>query len=241
MRDLLPPIHETGAAPRSRLVRIARLVCAGAEAMAAQACPGVALKTRVSQGAWATYHRGPCSQHPRAHLLNFGTGCIKRVLASWNPVWPSETSGREMVRFGWDHAYGPMTGAVRLACLTAHEVAHLVTHVEVRRPVRPHGPEFLARLKELHRRGRVARAIAGLEAAAEELGLREVLPMPTRCGPATTPWAFEPGMRVSFLGPRGAFRAGTVKRVNRTTISVQADEDPPCRWWRVPPRLARPL
>jgi len=211
---------------------------------------GVPVLVRVRHGVWATHYRPPHPSRPRGpHLLQIGTRMVAHQLE--DPA-AGDTAGRERRRFGLDRAWGD-TPRARLACLLVHEIAHLATHLRHapwRRP-RTHGPEFQAVLLELHARGFARRAWDGLRALAPAAELDRPFP-PTPPGPAprrrprrpsrparpaTT--AVAPGDRVVWSDRHGVGHTGTVRRVNRRTVTVSEDGRPPHEWWRVPPRLLR--
>lgn len=211
---------------------------------------GVPVQVRVRHSVWATHYRPPHPARPQApHVIQIGTRMVAHQL---DAAAASDTSGRERRRFGLDRPWGD-TPRARLACVLVHEVAHLVTHlrhVPERRP-RTHGREFQAVLLELHARGFARRAWDGLRELAPSPELdRPFPPSPARphprrrprrparpLRPATT--AVVPGDRVVWPDRSGVSHAGTVRRVNRRTVTVSEDGRPPHEWWRVPPRLLR--
>lgn len=211
---------------------------------------GVPVKVSVRPGVWATHYRPPHPSRPQApHLIQIGTRMIAHQLEA--PA-ATDTAGRERRRFGLDRPWGD-TPRARIACVLVHELAHLVTHLRhapQRRP-RTHGQEFHAALLELHARGFARRAWEGLR---ELLPLPELdRPFPPAARPAPTPrptissprpspaaiTALAPGDRVSWPDRRGATHTGTVRRLNRVTVTVAEDGRPPHEWWRVSPKLLR--
>lgn len=211
---------------------------------------GVPVLVRVRHSVWATHYRPPHPSRPHGpHVIQIGTRMVAHQLED---APASDTAGRERRRFGLDRPWGD-TPRARLACVLVHEVAHLVTHlrhVPDRRP-RTHGREFQTVLLELHARGFARRAWDGLRELAPAPELDRSFPPghsapaahrrtprpapPPR--PATTTVA--PGDRVVWPDRRGVSHTGTVRRVNRRTVTVSEDGRPPHEWWRVPPRLLR--
>ncbi|HPW56812.1 MAG TPA: hypothetical protein PLP31_13855 [Thermoanaerobaculaceae bacterium] len=211
---------------------------------------GVPVSVRVRHSVWATHYRPPHPSCPhRPHVIQIGTRMVAHQLEA---AAASDTAGRERRRFGLDRPWGD-TPRARLACVLVHEIAHLVTHLrhQPERRLRTHGREFQAVLLELHARGFARRAWEGLRdlAPAPELDrpfppnhgaptLRRRPSRPTRSPhPATT--AVAPGDRVVWPDHRGGSHTGTVRRVNRRTVTVTEDGRPPHQWWRVPPHLLR--
>ena len=164
----------------------------------------------------------------------------------------NDTANREMRRYGWSRQWSD-SPRVRLAAVLLHEIAHLV---DWRRrppgaPHRPHGPAFVAVLKELHGQGVLGRVIEDLRRFCPDPRLDRpfppAAPAPRRPGVrrrAPAPVAasgFSPGHRVAWLDGRGTMRTGTVRRANRVTFTVAEDGRPPGEWWRISPRLLRKL
>lgn len=208
---------------------------------------GIPLQVLGVAGVTATCYRPPRPSHRRPqHVLQFGSRMAALQLEA--PLG-SDTSGREMRRHGWDICYGD-TPRARLACLVAHEVSHLLDHLDAAgEHRRSHGPHFRARLLALHASGQVMRLMAWMR--SQEPNPR--LDRPVGAGVARPParharvarrratTSIEPRDRVIFLGPDGRERSGTVRRVNQVTVSIHEDGSPPHVWWRVPPRLLRRL
>lgn len=236
----LPPL------PASLLAHTAAHVCRELVAALPEAV-GVQVQVRVRFGVWATHYRPPHPARPQApHTIQIGA----RMVAHQFAPAVADTAGCERRRFALDRPWGD-TPRARLACVLVHEIAHLVTHLRHLagpRP-RPHGREFRAVLLELHARGFARRAWEALRELAPSPELDRpfpptAAPSPARrrrnvrvSRPATT--AVAPGDRVVWQDRRGASHAGVVRRVNRRTVTVSEDGQPPHEWWRVPPRVLR--
>jgi hypothetical protein len=207
---------------------------------------GVPLKVLAVAGVMATCYRPPrASSRSPVHVLQFGS---RMAALQLDAPLGSDTSGREMRRHGWDARYGD-TPRARMACVVAHEVAHLLDHLgNGHQPRRSHGETFRRQLARLHEAGAVATLIEWMRhrdpdpdldypVAARPLERRPARPRRRRRRSAYP--GLEPGDRVSFTDQADRRRTGTVLRVNRVTVSVHEDGEPASRWWRVPPRLLR--
>jgi hypothetical protein len=205
----------------------------------------VPIRFVAASGVMSTCYRPPRTTRRRpVHVVQFGSRMAALQLTA--PLG-SDTSGREMRRHGWAARYGD-TPRARMACIVAHEVAHLLDHLSNGHgPRRAHGPEFRQVLLALHANGSVASLIEWMRRQDPDGRLdRPVAAAPLPPGatrrrarpPSRRPaHGFARGDRVAFAGPDGTPRLGTVLRLNRKTVSVHEDGAPATRWWRIPPRL----
>lgn len=210
--------------------------------------PGARLHVRVGEGKRTCHTSGP----PGSHTITYGRLMAESKLENQEQACLWRT-GKELVARGYFR--GDATLPNVLAQTVCHEFAHLIQTVEGGRTYRSvHNPAFYRVLGEIHADGAADLvreqfvslcANAGIELSWSEEGDAEgepegaggaTLPVPAA---ALLPRTFHPGDRVSFED-QGTPRIGTVKRVNRKSLTVIPDHpDHSGQYWLVSPQLLK--
>lgn len=221
--------------------QIARLMCNVTEQVlwpryrtrVQAASPGARLVCRIGRGK-ATYHR--FDPRERVHLITYG---LQMIIAKQQPAgargW---LSTREILQRGYFG--GEVTVLNLLAHTCNHEFAHLLQQNGGQRfHGSVHNHHFYRLLDNLNRTGeaRSVRDYLHSQASQQNICLPD-LPMPEAALQTQHNW--QAGDLICF-GQGSRYREGRIRRINRTTCTVDGTGPWQGTGYRVPFALLRPL
>ncbi len=192
------------------------------------------LTCRVGSGARTCHQLRPLDRWGlrQTHLITYGAGMVASKLGGER--WQSHREIEQRGYFG-----GTLTPLGLLAHTCCHEYAHaLHTARGLRRRGAVHDAAYYALLDRLHHDGHAEQVRTALQQRLSSAGIVLPTTLPPPVAPAATP-ELAVGDPVSF-DYRGRTFHGTVRRINRRSVTVIPLQGGEQGWWRVSPeRLYR--